>query len=433
MVSINRILISAVFVLVGFFIYISYSLKILFVYLSVFVLLEVFFYVLVINLREKFPWLITPKDEVPIIDPNGLEKFMNHGFDPELGWVRKPNTSKKEIGKEGLSEYHIDKRGSRKSPGHERWPIKIGCHGDSFTFARQVNDNETWEWHLSELTKTKVLNFGVGNYGLDQSLLRLKREYLKNKTKIVIIGVVPSTIVRVLCMWKHYNEFGNTFAFKPMFKLKDNRLMLVKNIIDSKKKFFKLNEYLNYFRKNDYFYKSKFREEMIRLPCLISILSHPVRNFKLIGLILWSMISEKEKDKEMQVYDTPMKVIMDINFKLRYKLFKKNKYALKLMVKLVEEFIDYSKKQDFVPIFLFMPQKDDLLFIKKKKDYYYINFINAIKDKIFTIDLTKDLLNIDNLDYLYSDDTKYGGHYSKTGNKWVADIIYREMKENKVI
>jgi len=433
MASLNRILISVSLGLIGIFFYINYNLKILFTYLVILILLEFFFYALIINLRKKFPWLITPKDEVPVIDPFGLNKFMKHGFDPELGWVRKPNTYKKEIGKEGSTKYHINEKGSRQNPGHEALPEEISCYGDSFTFSRQVNDNETWEWYLSKLTKTNVLNFGIGNHGLDQALLRLKREYPKNKTKIAIMGVVPSTIVRIMCLWKHYNEFGNTFAFKPMFKINENQLVLVKNIINSKDKFLELGKYLDYFRKNDYFYNVKFREEMIRPSYLISTLSHPVRNFRLIGLTLWSRIFEKDKDKKMQVYDTPMKVIMDVNLKLRYKLFKKNKYTFKLIVKLVEEFVDYSKQQGFTPIFLFMPQKDDVLFINKKKDYYYSNFIKTINDKLLTIDLTKDLLRINNLNALYSGDTKYGGHYSKEGNKFVAEKIYENLKENKII
>ena len=78
-----------------------------------------------------------------------------------------------------------------------------------------------------------MLNFSVGNYGVDQSLLRLKREYAKNKTKIVILAVVPETISRIQSMWKHYSEYGNTFGFKPRFVIVDDKLTLLKNPIDS--------------------------------------------------------------------------------------------------------------------------------------------------------------------------------------------------------
>ena len=114
---------------------------------------------------------------------------------------------------------------------------KISCYGDSFAFCRQVNDNETWEHYLSKSFHDNVLNFGVGNYGIDQAILRLKRDFPKNPTEIVILCVVPDTIRRILNVWKHYFEYGNTFGFKPRFILDNNELKLIKNPIDENKKF----------------------------------------------------------------------------------------------------------------------------------------------------------------------------------------------------
>ena len=255
------------------------------IFFIVLIILEIFCYILINRLRDEFQWLITPKDEYPKLDKDGLKKFIKHGYDPELGWIRKPNTEKEEIGKFGKTKYHINSDGSRKNPGHEKLPRKISIYGDSFPFARQVNDNETCNWYLSELTKTNVLNFAVGNYGLDQALLRLKREYPKNKTKFVIMGVVPSTIVRVMCMWKHYNEYGNTFGFKPRFIIENGKLKLIRNYIDKGNKFKEYKKYLSEIRKYDYFYTTKFKKEMIQFPYLISILSDPIRNISLIFLV----------------------------------------------------------------------------------------------------------------------------------------------------
>ena len=49
------------------------------------------------------------KEETPRITPRLLDQFYDAGFDPELGWVRKPNTSKFDLGK---YPYSIDGRGS---------------------------------------------------------------------------------------------------------------------------------------------------------------------------------------------------------------------------------------------------------------------------------------------------------------------------------
>jgi len=402
----------------------------LLVYILILIALETTTYYFASFLRTKFPWFITAKDEFPPLSKEGLDKFMPHGFDQELGWIRKPNTEKEEIGKWGKTKYHINSKGCRNNPQFENSPMTISCYGDSFTFSRQVNDNETWEHYLSKLTNTNVLNFGVGNYGLDQSLLRLKREYPHNKSKIVIMGVVPSTIVRNLSLWKHYNEFGNTFAFKPMYQLKNNKLILTKNKINSKEKFLQLKIFLPFFKRNDYFYKKKFRKEMIRFPYLISIISNPGRNFRLIYWIIKSLLVEKSTASRNQPYPLPMKVIMNVNLKLRCHLYKHDYYATELMNRLVEEFIHYSKEQGFKPVLLFMPQKDDLLYIKKSKDYYYRKFIDSIQEKLLTIDATEDLVKRDNLDNLYSDETRYGGHYSKPGNELIAKLVFYKLKKS---
>ena len=46
---------------------------------------------LIVNLQRRgFQWLITEKDEVPILDARALEKYLGGSFDPHLGWVRRP-------------------------------------------------------------------------------------------------------------------------------------------------------------------------------------------------------------------------------------------------------------------------------------------------------------------------------------------------------
>ena len=150
----------------------------------IFLISEISVYKLVLSVNKKFQWLILEKDENPQISEYVLEKFLPHGYDAELGWVRKPNTEHFENGKDGKVKWTTNNSGARTNPKFEEMKSDISCYGDSFSFCRQVNDNETWEHYLSELLKTNVQNFGVGNYGLDQTYLRLKRQYSKNPTKI---------------------------------------------------------------------------------------------------------------------------------------------------------------------------------------------------------------------------------------------------------
>ena len=381
--------------------------------------------------NKKFQWLIISKDERPKLSKTGLKKFIHHGYDSELGWIRKPNTTNTEKNKNGEAFWSINSIGARTNPEFESQKSTISCYGDSFTFCRQVNDNETWEHYLSKLEKTNVKNFGVGNYGVDQSILRLEREFTKNQTDIVILAVVPDTICRIVSSWKHYYEYGNTFAFKPRFILKNDEIKIIKNIIDQQQKFDYYEKYLDDIQKFDFFYKQKFLKEKITFPYSFNIFRNMKRNF---SILLWvtNIFFCRKLGKDISDFEwESMKIIMDINLKWRLRLFQ-NTDVITLFQKILERFSRYGLSENFVSIFIFIPQKDDIEFIKKNYHFYknFIDIINGING-IFFIDITEKFLKASNLNELYSDDNQYGGHLSKYGNKLVAEIIYEQLKTIK--
>ena len=395
----------------------------------IFCFIEILTFVWIRLVRKYFPWLITEKDEHPKLSKDGLARFIPNGFDPELGWVRKPNTSHYESGKNGRTRWSINSNGSRTNPSFENKQSVISCYGDSFTFARQVNDNETWEHHMSKKLGTNVLNFGVGNYGADQSLLRLKREFLKNRTKIVILGVVPDTVSRILSCWKHYYEYGNTFAFKPRFTLKNNNLNLIKNIINEETRFSKYFDYLSQIQEHDYFYRAKFKKEKIHFPYSFTIFKNTRRNFSIIWWVTIIRILSTLGSNTSKISWNPMRTIMRVNLEWRVRLYK-NEQTTTLLKEIIREFVSYSKEQRFTPVFVFLPQKDDLLFIKKNYNFYdeFVKSLSEINSLNY-IDITKNILNDSNLDNYYSDDNEYGGHYSKLGNQKIAEIIHNELSK----
>jgi hypothetical protein len=402
----------------------------LLIIISFYVLIEILCYLTVRFVNKKFQWMIIGKDETPKLSKEGLEKFFEHSYDEELGWVRKPKTSHEEKGKEGIIKWNVNSIGARINPKFENKESIISCYGDSFTFGRQVKDSQTWEHYLSKLTNSNVQNFGVGNYGIDQSLIRMKREYSSNPTKIVILAVVPDTISRIMSMWKHYYEYGNTFAFKPKFIIKNNELQLINNQIDNKEKFYEYEKFLPKIKKYDYFYFKKFKKEKIQFPYLITILKNPKRNLRIISKVIFKELSKKNKEKKE--YDL-MNIIMEINLKWRLKLFE-NYNAITLLNKIIKEFVTFSEKNNFQPVFIFLPQKDDLIFIKKKYNFMKktINEITNIT-KINYVDIIDEFLESQNLDEYYSDDNDYGGHFSKEGNEKIASIIKKELTKKGIL
>jgi len=66
---------------------------------SIFLIIELTTYLIIRFVNKKFQWLIISKDKTPYLSETGLQKFFTHGFDSELGWIRKPNTNHDEMGK----------------------------------------------------------------------------------------------------------------------------------------------------------------------------------------------------------------------------------------------------------------------------------------------------------------------------------------------
>ena len=399
----------------------------------IFFIIELTIQKIVFSVREQFPWLITEKDEIPNLSKDGLAKFIPHGFDSELGWVRKPLTSNQEKGKYSTTEWNVDKNSARKNPSFDNLNSLISCYGDSFTFSRQVNDDETWPHYLSKSLNSNVLNFGVGNYGIDQSLLRLKREFPTNKTEIVVLAVVPETICRILSIWKHYYEYGNTFGFKPRFIIKENKLVQLKNPIDNISKFEHYEDYLEYIKANDFFYKNKFLKEKISFPYSITVLKNFRRNFEIISWVRKIKQLKKRKKDFSKIEWNTMKIIMQINLNWRVNLFQ-DPHSCKLLKMIIQEYVNYSKEMNFKPIFIFLPQKDDLMFIKNNFHFFkeFQNELKSIED-LTLLDVTDNLLHEKNLDDFYSDDNDYGGHFTKYGNKTISELIIGQLKNFNLI
>jgi hypothetical protein len=93
-------------------------------------------------------------------------------FDPLLGWTNRPGGSSPD-GRVRLDELGL--RGTDALERAGRAELRIVACGDSFTFGEEVADGETWAALLEESWPTSaVLNLGVGGYGTDQALLRLR-------------------------------------------------------------------------------------------------------------------------------------------------------------------------------------------------------------------------------------------------------------------
>ncbi len=382
---------------------------------------------LIVNLqRRNFPWLITNRDEAPPFDCPALQKFIDYSFDAHLGWVRRPNSSGTENGPKGPITFHIDSVGSRANPLGKS-PLFIAAFGDSYVFCRQVEDDDTWESQLSEQEDFGVLNFGVGNYGVDQALLRYEGMILPDTIRIVVMGFVPETICRIQSYWKHYLEFGNTFAFKPRFILDpDGRLTLLDNLVRSPEDFAIFRDKLPEIREADGFYEKKFRSRQFRFPYTFSLMRNPLTQSMLISAVAVRGISRVLGISSSRMENLPFTLVMKNNLLDAYQLYSDIK-STKLLSAILLRFREEAQRRGHLPLVVVIPQLLDLK-LNDNKPAPYEAYYRELGRQLPVLDLTKKFMN-SGFERLYIND-QYGGHLSVEGNHLVAKEISAWLKSN---
>jgi len=397
-----------------------------YLYLAVIVIvvIEAVLFLIVRLQRRSFPWLITKSDELPTLDFRALKKFMDYSFDPHLGWVRKPNSSGTEKGKNGQITFHIDSLGSRVNTFGISTPI-IAAFGDSYAFCRQVEDDETWEAQLSRQEGVGALNFGVGNYGVDQALLRYEGMSLPDSVQVVVMGFVPETICRIQSYWKHYLEFGNTFAFKPRFTLNpEGQLTLLENLMQSAEDFAGFQDKLPEIREADGFYKKKFLSHQFRFPYILSLMRHPLKQSMLISVLAIRGIWRTLGITSHRMENLPFTLVMKYNLRDSYRLYKDSK-ATRLLSAILLRFRDEAQRRGHIPLVVVMPQLLDLK-LNQNKTAPYQNYFSRLARQLAVLDLTEIFIRT-KFEKLYIDD-QYGGHLSADGNGLVANEIANWLK-----
>ena len=384
-----------------------------------FLILEIFLIVTIQILKKDFKWLLNSEDEFPLFSKKKLNKFYEESYDPIIGWDRKKNKTGFEIG-EKKTFFEISKKGYRGKSKYKKTGISV--FGDSFAFCRYVNDNETWESFLEKKLKLNIHNYGVGNFGLDQSYLKFLKYKSNIKSKIVIFNVVPETIARINSYWKHYREFGNILGFKPIYELKKKKLILKK--MPLKKNFTQkqIHKIIPKIRKFDIFYTSKFLKYKFTFPHSLVFL----KNFQYFSLIIVNLIMAKITNNK-NYHNNAVSVVLKRNIKDSHLMYK-NPYYFEKLKSIIFYLNDNLKKKKIHMILVISPQLLDLT----EGDYSSVSkFYKQIGKKISCLDLYSKIKDKEFKKYYFKD--VYGGHFNKLGNKFISKILFDYFRNKRII
>ncbi len=365
----------------------------------------IFWFILVANLIlafELFSWaffVLYAKDRLvyhahveesefvkKIADP-GFSVTKRELFSPRMGWDEAAGR---------VTDANSLITGGRENP-YKSDKVKISTYGDSFTYCEDVNENETWQYYLSESSHTKVINFGVRGYGPDQALLKMMQHLESGiKTDVVILSILSENISRVVNVnTKFYWSVGDYGGFKPVlvkegsgYKWKDSYL----GDIDSGEGRAKA---IAMVQKYDYWYKVNKDRPTIKFPYSLSLLR--VADYLLFKVKRWPDLWKEAPPANV-------------------------------MRELVNIFYSLSQKYKFKPVLVFIPDSYDLKRKEKGKAQSYARFIESLRsdfgDKGMVI---VDILDED-LDAPLFNVMPYAGHASAYGNKAIAKAIYEKIK-----
>jgi hypothetical protein len=122
-------------------------------------------------------------------------------YDPELGWVARPDVALPDMWGPGIGLYTDSHgfRGRRETP--ETPPadkVRVMCSGDSFTFGSGVADEATWCALLPILdSRIESVNLGQDGYGVDQAFLRFRRDGARFHPKLHVFALVDAELDRM--------------------------------------------------------------------------------------------------------------------------------------------------------------------------------------------------------------------------------------------
>jgi hypothetical protein len=298
-------------------------------------------------------------EEFPEIQQSDLSKFSS--FDPELGWERQPNQERKtDVGGPNPDDpdadtvvFSTDSYGSRICDiSRNNSNFTVTTYGDSYCACRGVGDDESFQHYMSQNLGVHVGNYGVGNYGLDQALLRIKKRFDQDPAEYVILASSDSvTVDRLLSAWKHYFEFGNTFAVKPRYKFVGGELKLIRTPISDKSDLLNLEDYKYHLRGNDYHYEHWFIPHIIDFPYA----KYWFQNQNNFPYALFSVLAYMSPNysKTYDIFDSSREKWApkdDLMRRRDYRRHLESKHT-NLLCSVLSEFTDYVRSQDAVPIY----------------------------------------------------------------------------------
>lgn len=277
--------------------------------------------------------------------------------------------------------------------------------GESLTQCIDVPLEDSWPFHLEKNSKeTEVINFGVAGYSMSQAYLRYKMLSNKVDHHVVLLAFSPAAdLMREVNVYRGFLGWPQLLPM-PRFKMEGDHLKLIKSPYENSKDFIKDNRqgfsdrYKAFLREHDRFY---FVSRYETLPILRESVLLKLMTF---AGFYWTIQSFMEPGSE----------------------------ALQISKKIFEDMDKDARQSESEFVLLILPDLRNVLKYKKNQGYRerWGRMVSAVVGKNMKyIDLMQGLKDIPESQLDAGHD---GEHYGASSNRWIAELIARELPRLKV-
>jgi len=322
-------------------------------------------------------------------------------FDADLGWTVRPNAKK------GM--YQANSRGVRASREYDLAPpagkVRAAAFGDSFTHASGVPNGLTWEEKLEQLDPSlEVMNFGIPGSDPGQGLVRYRKEGIRVRPGVVLIGMMSENIKRMVNTFRpfYFSRSGLPFS-KPRFEVRGGELVLIPNPIRTLAEYKDLlhapERMLPRLGEHDYFYRRYHRRS--RFDLLPS-----VRFARVVG---------------DQYLHQPI---------LLHDVYNVRSEAYEVTLRVLEQFYREALENGSLPVILLFPQRSDVRDRQQGRAPTYRPLLDELRRQgLRVVDLGDGFARYDPQGRMMK---KRWVHYPKEGNEMVGRAVYDYFVEERL-
>ena len=302
-------------------------------------------------------------------------------FDELLGWINIPNLEIKDYYGPGADLkinsqcFRSDKEFDIEKP---KGKIRVICSGDSFTFGQGVGNKNTWCEQFTLIdNQFEGINLGQIGYGIDQAYLWYMRDGKKFEHDIHIFAFITDDIQRMRV------DTRQNYS-KPILKLVNGNLE-VKNV-----------------------------------PLQLKIPRHSASYFKLIEHL--------QKLSEFRFYEFFKRITKKVISQKTIKMNLESENEIKpVLLKVLESLHKINREKGSTLVVVYLPQYEDGKDEREDTNLWkqWLKIEMAKRDILF-IDLVDEFRKLSS-DELKSFYLEQDCHFSKRGNKFVSEILYKKL------